>query len=42
MNKLPLTENDEGITEASPRKNSLSFIMRDDYIPVSASKAPID
>ena len=44
MNKLPMPDvyEDEGFTLSSPSKKSLSFVLRDDYIPASASKAPID
>ena len=44
MNKLPVPDvyEDEVFTLSSPSKKSLSFVLRDDYIPASASKAPID
>ena len=44
MNKLPLPDasEDEGFTFSSPSKKSLSFVLREDYIPASASKPPID
>lgn len=43
MNKLPFAEKlDEGITSGSPSRKSLSFILKEDYIPPSGSKDRID